>query len=91
MLISFVLHIAGIVLLLLLTPSSAGIPHGSSKDRGKDPRILLSPVPRRDSLPRYSLAASVSRPSRLQQRFKLQLISGNRSGVLQSPGGKLEY
>ena len=88
MLISFLLHIAGIVLLLLLTPSSAGIPR-PSKERVTDPRILLSPVPGRGSYPRYSLAAFVSRPSRLQ-RLKLQLISRNRSGALQSAGGKLE-
>jgi hypothetical protein len=82
MLISFVLHIAGIVLLLLLTPSSAGIPRNPSKDRGKDPRILLSPVPRRERPPLYSLAAFASRPSRLHRRFKFQYISGNRSGLL---------
>ena len=88
MLISFLLHIAGIVLLLLLTPSSAGIPR-PSKERVTDPRILLSPAPGRGSIPRYSLAAFVSRPSRLQ-RLKLQLVSRNRSGALQSAGRKLK-
>ncbi len=93
MLISFLLHIAGIVLLLLLTPSSAGIPR-PSKERVTDPRILLSPVPGRrgrgsehTSLLRSLL--SFPRPSRLQ-RLKLQLVSGNRSGALQSAGRKLK-
>ena len=89
MLISFLLHIAGIVLLLLLTPSSAGIPR-PTKDRVTDPRILLPPAPGRgEGIPRYSLAAFGSRPGRLW-RLKLQFISRNRSGALQSAGRKLE-
>ena len=105
MLISFLLHIAGIVLLLLLTPSSAGVPRDPAKDRVEDPRILLSPVPGRSKggegskstkpryelLPRYALARFTYGPDQLWRSFKLQLISGNRSSVLQSAGRKLEH
>ena len=45
MLISILLHIAGVVLLLLLTPSSTGVLGEPAKARRDGPRIRLYPVP----------------------------------------------
>jgi periplasmic protein TonB len=45
MLISVLLHIAMVVLLLLLTPSSTGVLREPAKNRILGPRILLSPIP----------------------------------------------
>jgi TonB family protein len=45
MLISVLLHIAAIILLLLLTPSSTGVLGQATKERIRGPRILLSPIP----------------------------------------------